>query len=133
MWKLLATAGTLVLALQALPGEAPVSLGGSAIPERLHSGAIASSAISGWLYSVTATSASSAWAAGTTNSSKTLVLRWNGHAWKRVRSPSPRGFDSIFSITAISARNAWAVGATTSSVLILHWNGTTWKEISSSA
>ena len=36
-----------------------------------------------------ATSASSAWAVGSAGSGKTLILRWNGTAWKQVPSPSP--------------------------------------------
>ena len=43
-----------------------------------------------------ASSASSAWAVGSTGSEaglkhKTVVLRWNGTAWTRVPSPTPAG------------------------------------------
>ena len=82
-----------------------------------------------------ATSASNAWAVGCTDcaggsASKTLILHWNGSAWKRV--PSPAG--NLSSVAATSARNAWAVGCTdcsgtgVSKTLILHWNGSAWKQ-----
>jgi alpha-tubulin suppressor-like RCC1 family protein len=103
-------------------------------------------AAGGVLYAVTATSARNAWAVGCSgdcysNSAriKTLILHWNGTAWKRVPSPSPGPASALDGITATSARNAWAVGCTshclTSSTspqtLILHWNGTAWKRVAS--
>ena len=82
------------------------------------------------LFGVTAVSARSAWAVGSTFTStggKTLILRWNGKTWKRVSSPS----GSLSAVAATSARNAWAVGATGSKTLILRWNGKTWKRVHS--
>ena len=68
---------------------------------------------------------------GSAIAGKTVVLRWNGTAWKRVRSPSPGASSGLSSIAAISGSNAWAVGTTSSNgtgrTLILHWNGTRWK------
>ena len=90
-----------------------------------------------------ATSARSAWAVGdyiAGISVKTLILRWNGTAWKRVPSPSPapsKGLaDLLNGVAATSAGNAWAVGDISCGCgpgpsLILRWNGTTWKRVPS--
>jgi len=42
------------------------------------------------------------------------LLRWNGTAWKQVRSPnpSPDHAQCLFGVAAASARNAWAAGYT---------------------
>ena len=94
---------------------------------------------------VAATSARNAWATGYNcpasggGSCQPLTLRWNGIAWKRVRSPNPpsqpRG-NWLFGVAATSARNAWAVGGTSitdasSGTFILRWNGTAWKRVPS--
>jgi hypothetical protein len=75
---------------------------------------------------VTATSASNAWAVGSTGT-KTLIVHWNGTAWKRVPSPTPAAGGFLGGVTATSARNAWAVGRTGGKTLIEHWNGVTWR------
>lgn len=64
------------------------------------------------LSGVVATSASSAWAAGSTaNGKRTLILRWNGTAWTQVPSPSPDAAnDGLIAVAASSAANLWAVG-----------------------
>jgi hypothetical protein len=91
--------------------------------------------ISGELSAVVATSETNAWAVGSTGSSssaKTLILHWNGAAWKQVASPSPAGSASLSSVAASSPTNAWAIGsAGNGTALILHWNGTAWKQVSS--
>ena len=88
-----------------------------------------------YLYGVAATSARNAWAVGAARSGKTLILHWNGTAWKRAPSPSSGAFASLSSVAATSARSAWAVGEAGSKVsgktLILRWNGTTWKRVPS--
>jgi alpha-tubulin suppressor-like RCC1 family protein len=109
---------------------------------------VRSPAVGGTLLAVTATSARNAWAVGcagdcssSTADLKTLILHWNGTAWKRVPSPSPGPGSILDSVTAISGRNAWAVGCAshclTSSArpatLILHWNGSAWKRVPSPA
>ena len=83
-----------------------------------------------------ATSATNAWAVGYTGTSagtKTLILRWNGSAWKQV--PSPGGDAGLSGVAATSAGSAWAVGFNATSVgnktLILRWNGTAWKRVPS--
>jgi hypothetical protein len=74
----------------------------------------------GSFLAVAATSARNAWAVGQHNLQSTMILHWNGIAWKQVPSPSPPG--ALLSAAVTSARNAWAVGTA-----ILHWNGTAWK------
>jgi hypothetical protein len=91
------------------------------------------------LTSVAATSASNAWAVGSaadidsdpSGGVQTLILRWNGVRWVRVKSPSPGPADSddgLLGVAATSATDAWAVGALFSAnkTLILHWNGKSW-------
>lgn len=93
------------------------------------------------LTAVTTLSARSAWAVGNAwcthcNAFRTVILKWNGRSWTRVKSPSP-GFGGTYlnGVTATSARNAWAVGSVygcgcgPDGPTILHWNGTTWKSV----
>jgi hypothetical protein len=88
------------------------------------------------LFGVAVTSASSAWAVGEISCGCgpgiSLILRWNGTAWKRVPSPTPGGGTNLRGVVATSARNAWAAGYSGSGIgptkpLILRWNGTAWK------
>ncbi|MGO9080031.1 MAG: hypothetical protein ACLQDY_13455 [Streptosporangiaceae bacterium] len=86
-------------------------------------------AFSGRLYGVAATSARSAWAVGLTGS-RTLIVRWNGRAWKQARSWP--GY--LVTVAATSRRDAWAVGGTNwfrARTLIVHWNGRAWKRVPS--
>jgi len=91
------------------------------------------------LNAVAATSGTNAWAVGdtdfTTGADKTLIERWNGHAWKVQPSPNPGSkSNALDGVAATSTKNAWAVGdyhnATTkppSRNLALRWNGTSWR------
>jgi hypothetical protein len=82
--------------------------------------------ISGTLSGVAATSASNAWAVGSSGA-KPLIVRWNGTAWKQVPSPAPAN-STLSGVAATSATSAWAVGSTgTGKSLIERWNGTAWK------
>jgi hypothetical protein len=63
------------------------------------------------LTGVAAISAKDAWAVGTSDG-KTLILRWNGKAWKRLPSPSPGTSAGLAGVAAFTARAAWAVGDT---------------------
>jgi len=93
------------------------------------------------LYGVAMTSGRSAWAVGCTGclgaKPKTLILRWNGTAWKRVRSPNPAAGGTLQGVAVTSARNAWAVGFTGDpnhpgpKTVIERWNGTRWKLVRS--
>jgi hypothetical protein len=108
-------------------GVAPVTAAARPRPV----GPAASFTVSGSLDGVAATSTSNAWAVGSTGRAKTLILHWNGTAWKQVPSPSPAPSPELSGVTATSATSAWAVGQTGTAgrikTLILHWNGTTWK------
>jgi hypothetical protein len=91
------------------------------------------------LQSVSATSARSAWAAGYSEKalqgSKTMILHWNGTAWKKAASPNPfcATCDSLFGVVASSASRAWAVGTlnTGGEAVILRWNGAAWRNFPS--
>ena len=62
------------------------------------------------LDSVTATSRTNAWAVGYDHS-ESLILHWNGKAWRRVRSPtpvhSPAGQSPLYAVASSAADNAW--------------------------
>jgi hypothetical protein len=125
------------LLLAAATGVAPAA---SAAAQPAPAGPAASFTINGFLNGVAAVSARDAWAVGSTLSGKTLILRWNGKAWKRVPSPSAHGPGAdnfLYGVTATSATNAWAVGfayvGTTGKTLLLRWNGKTWKRVPSPA
>jgi hypothetical protein len=104
------------------------------------------------LFGVTALSHGDAWAVGSyidrLGAQGTLVLHWNGKAWKRVRSPNPSEHDPVGSthhdglaaVAAVSARNVWAVGnyfrraangRHSYQTLVLHWNGKHWRQVAS--
>ena len=85
------------------------------------------------LNGVSASSSSNAWAVGNYSDGsgqKTITLRWNGRAWKLVKSPSPASAPTLAGVTAISAGDAWAVGnhvaGSATTTLIMHWNGRAW-------
>ncbi len=102
------------------------------------------------LRGVTALSGRNAWAVGDYDAgekagatvSKTIILRWNGIAWKRITSPNP-GWGSVTipadiltGATAISPSNVWAVGSRNDKnaleqTLVEHWNGSAWKSVRS--
>jgi hypothetical protein len=80
---------------------------------------------------------SDVWAAGVSGEgdspTKTVILRWNGTAWKRVPSPSPRASSSLSGVAAVSPGLAWAVGSAGnrssngSTTVILRWDGKAWR------
>jgi hypothetical protein len=111
------------------------------------------------LTAVAAHTKADAWAVGrvrTPDGDRTLILHWDGTAWKRVRSPDLSGTginDWLTGVTAVSASDAWAVGDPNAphlvpldrsapagsakavpapkQTLILHWNGHHWKQVTS--
>src|SRR6266704_564465 len=93
------------------------------------------------LSAVRAVSASDAWAVGDysdgAGSNQTLILHWNGTAWKKVPSPNPGSFSFLADVAATSAGNAWAAGELGTPAgdraLILHWDGTKWARMTSPA
>lgn len=96
------------------------------------------------LSAVAAASASSAWAVGCTAdcfissaSPQTVILHWNGHAWKQAASPAGAATGALTGVAATSPGNAWVVGCTghcfgpdaLPGTLIAHWNGTSWQKV----
>src|SRR5258707_9259740 len=89
------------------------------------------------LFSVAATSERSAWAVGLTGGvfgqrPETLILRWNGTAWRRVPSPNAATPGSWLGAVAVSsARKAWAVGCACNGQRLKtfkeRWNGKRWR------
>lgn len=96
---------------------------------------------------VVTTSATNAWAVGTATDSspqghtRTLIERWNGHAWTVATSPSPGtgagNGSQLMAVDALSSTSAWAVGSWTTGQfgtdhsLIEHWNGHQWLQVTS--
>jgi hypothetical protein len=66
---------------------------------------------------------------------KTLVLRWNGKAWKQVRSASPGCGGALAAVATAGSSGAWAVGnyctGPVPEPLIERWNGRAWKQLAS--
>jgi hypothetical protein len=94
----------------------------------------------GELRDVDATSATSAWAVGFTNSSNgnlTLTERWNGSGWSIVPSPSVSAQNHLLGVKSFSATNAWAVGShnvpgsLAFSTLTMRWSGSAWSVVPS--
>ena len=89
------------------------------------------------LTSVSGTSAQDAWAVGfyyNGSFDKSMILHWNGTAWKQVKSPNPGSQGTfLYGVRGSSPSNAWAAGysynGTADKTLILHWNGSAWKQV----
>jgi hypothetical protein len=72
----------------------------------------------GYLDGVGGSSASSVWAVGyyskpAASVAGSLIMHWNGKAWKQVPSPNPAGskFTPLAGVSAVSSSDAWADGA----------------------
>ena len=70
--------------------------------------------------------------------SQTLILHWNGTAWKVVPSPDSAGPtlpQVLYGVAGVPGQDAWAVGHYFNSAfeksMILHRNGTAWKQVTS--
>lgn len=64
----------------------------------------------------------------------TLILRWNGTAWKPVKSPSPAPDSTLSAVGTVGPASAWAVGFTeardgSGKALALRWNGHAWTTV----
>src|SRR5215469_5645576 len=82
------------------------------------------------LNGVAAISATSAWAAGSTDRITVHMIGWDGRTWRRVPIHGPGYLNGV---TVISAVDAWAVGAKLGNkALIEHWNGTAWTPVAAS-
>lgn len=94
-----------------------------------------------YLTGVAATSPSNAWAVGSYQEdadapARTLILHWDGTAWKVQSTPNVGpGHNVLSGVAATSPSNARAVGwydhGSERRALILHWDGTVWKRQSS--
>jgi hypothetical protein len=94
-----------------------------------------------YLTSVSAISASDAWAVGEYSDGtvdRTLAEHWDGTTWTQVPSPdagSPTDSNDLFAVAASSSSGAWAVGASGSGrvtrTLVEHWDGSSWKLVAS--
>jgi erythromycin esterase-like protein len=70
---------------------------------------------------------------------RTLIARWDGHAWTQVASPNPGVKSNVLTgVAATSAADAWAVGSYTPefhsgrrATLVLHWDGASWSQVES--
>jgi hypothetical protein len=92
------------------------------------------------LLSVSASSASNVWAAGTyigpAGAIAPLLLHWNGRKWAQSQV-FYLGLTAISAVTTPAANVAWAVGDIGNAVnhdqatFILHWNGKTWNQVNS--
>lgn len=85
------------------------------------------------LFSVAATSATSAWAVGdftgSTGEDQTLVEHWDGSTWTKTDSPAPGQTIDLSGVVGTSATNIWAVGLAGSAslqTLAEHYDGTGW-------
>ena len=66
---------------------------------------------------------------------KTLIVHWDGSAWKQVTTPNPGGStqsNDLSSVAVTSATDAWAVGdydtGTGTRTLALHWDASAWTQ-----
>jgi hypothetical protein len=97
------------------------------------------------LHGVSAAPDGSAWAAGdacasgcgrSSETDRTLILRWDGVSWSQTASPSPGSTASLYGVSAGPGDSAWAVGYTGTSsgagrTLILRWDGAAWSRAAS--
>jgi erythromycin esterase-like protein len=98
--------------------------------------------VTGDLTSVSALSASNAWAVGRMQAGSgwaALAEHWDGTKWTASTVPAPSGSGDVYlnGVTAISASNVWAVGYSVKAsdqaghTLTEHWNGHTWAVVPS--
>jgi hypothetical protein len=87
------------------------------------------------LSSVTATSASNAWAVGEYQSKGhtfPLVEHWNGHSWRLQPAISPGSENILFGVSALTRTRAWAADAyvfgSNLGTLVESWDGGAWSE-----
>jgi hypothetical protein len=88
--------------------------------------------VSSSLLSVSASTATDAWAVGMSVLGKhddgTLMEHWNGTAWSVNSSLVVTGYTAdLTGVVDLSPANAWAVGEANGS-LLEHWNGTAWSQ-----
>lgn len=65
---------------------------------------------------------------------KTVVLRWNGRSWNRMRTPQLGKNAFLHGMEALSSTDVWAVGSVESRggderTLVLHYDGRSWSRV----
>jgi hypothetical protein len=78
----------------------------------------------GRLLAVAGSTPHDVWAVGATQH-RSLIMHFDGHAWRQVRCPSGRG--SLTDVVALPDGSAWAAGGGG----LLHWNGRRWRRVDS--
>lgn len=70
------------------------------------------------------------WAVGNVNSSRDLIVRWNGTSWSRDSS-NPTPVANLNAVSCISPTNCWAVGKASSggNAVFVQYNGSTWATV----
>jgi hypothetical protein len=84
----------------------------------------------GYLTSVSAISATDAWAAGT-DQSGAVVLHWNGTRWSSTGFPD-RSLATVSSVAVAPDGSAWLAGSVASDdgqALVEKWNGSDWQVV----
>ena|SRR5580658_291681 len=98
-----------------------------------------------FLFGASADAANDVWAVGFTgpenDSSRTLVMHYNGTSWTKAPSPSVgSGASQLNGVVALAPNNVWAVGFSTpvappksaaTLTLIEHWDGASWTVVTS--
>jgi len=98
-----------------------------------------------FLFAVSADATNDAWAVGFTgpenDTSRTLVMHYDGTSWNTVASPSVgTGASQLNGVLALAPNDVWAVGFSTPApppkeaatlTLIEHWDGTSWTVVTS--
>jgi hypothetical protein len=94
-----------------------------------------------WLVDVAGTSPTDVWAVGSAwnqaRDRETLVMHWDGSAWKVVPSPNVDGTENLFNgVAAVSPTQAWAVGSSvdpsfSGRTLTQRWDGRSWTIVPS--
>jgi len=83
--------------------------------------------------SISASSATDAWAVGQTCDELTgfcspLILHWNGKTWSDVKISKLTGlYADLYQVVDISPVDAWAVGFSIFGPFALNWNGHAWR------
>ena len=87
-----------------------------------------------YLWSVAVLSPYNAWAVGDYDPTQTLIVHWNGSAWKQVKTPNPGGSarnNDLMAVTVTPKGDAWAAGqfatGTGMRTLVLHLDGSAWR------
>jgi hypothetical protein len=76
---------------------------------------------------VSASAANNVWIGGqgTSSLAPTVVYRWNGAQWTKIRLPA---MTYLQGVTVLAANNVWAFGSSgTVADDIFHWNGSRWQ------